>query len=201
MSTCKWELKSREYTGPAGEMQRKQNCTRVDFLQTSSLGSGRRNGEHCESRGTYQDRPEDRLALPPVYSTGKDEKRELTFWGSMVGESTVEGNKSRRPWVVMEAKQVACFRQTGNVKHKRRAAYWLEPKLQYLFQGSRPKRSCSAQFQMNCRGKGRTQIDSFEKSGNEDWAGWMDLCLEGWGEVLPHLDCSPYSTDWTSYLQ
>ena len=78
-------------------MQRKQNCTRVDFLQTSSLGSGQRNVEHCESRGTYQDRPEDRLALPPVYSTGKDEKRELTFWGSMVGESTVEGNKSRRP--------------------------------------------------------------------------------------------------------
>lgn len=188
-----------------GNAEEAELCKSRLFTETSSLGSVRRNGEHCESSGTYQDRPEDRLALPPVYSTGKDEKRELTFWGSMVGESTVEGNKSKRPWVVTEAKQVACFRQTGNVKHNRRATYWIEPKLQYLFQGSRPKRSHSAQFQMNCREKGRTQIDSFEKSGNEDWDGWMDLCLEGWGEVLPHLDCSgccsPYSTDWTSYLQ
>lgn len=188
-----------------GNTEEAELCKNTLFTETSSLGSVQRKGQHCESRGTYQDWPEDRLALPPVCSTGKDEKRELTFWGSMVEESTVEGNKSRRPWVVMEAKQVACFRKTGNVKHKRQATYWMKPKLQYLFQGSRPKKPLSAQFQMNWRGKGRTQIDSFEKSGNEDWDGWMDRYLEGGGEVLPYLDCSgcwsQYSTDWTSYLQ
>lgn len=33
-------------------------------------------------------------------------------------ESTVEGSKSRRPRVAMEAKQVACFRKTGSIRHK-----------------------------------------------------------------------------------
>lgn len=38
--------------------------------------------------------------------------------GGMVEESTMEGNKGRRSRVVMDAKQVACFRKLGSIKHK-----------------------------------------------------------------------------------
>lgn len=65
-----------------GNAEEAELCKNRLFTETSSLGSVQRKSQHCESRGTNQDWPEDRLALPPVHSTEKDEKRELTFGGA-----------------------------------------------------------------------------------------------------------------------